>query len=101
MTKFYQRRDISLESINFHPRKLAILRDQEEECERLVGTLYTKGLTQKQVGEVFGDIYGEHYSKVSIFRMQDYLRRDVSEWLGSVSSFWEADERHQICRSRI
>ena len=34
---------------NFHPRILAILRDQEEECERLAGTLYTKGLTQEQV----------------------------------------------------
>ena len=40
---------------NFHPRILAILRDQEEECERLAGTLYTKGLTQEQVGEVFID----------------------------------------------
>ena len=66
---------------NFHPRILAILRDQEEECERLAGTLYTKGLTQEQVGEVFNDIYGEHYSKASISRMLDYLRRDVTEWL--------------------
>ena len=48
---------------NFHPRILAILRHQEDECERLAGTLYTKGLTQEQVGEVFQDIYGEHYSK--------------------------------------
>ena len=66
---------------NFHPRILAILRDQEEECERLAGALYTKGLTQEQVGEVFGDIYGEHYSKASISRMLEYLRRDVTEWL--------------------
>ena len=66
---------------NFHPRILAILRDQEEECERLAGTLYTKGLTQEQVGEVFADIYGEHYSKASISRMLDYLRKDVTEWL--------------------
>lgn len=60
---------------------MAILRDQEEECERLAGTLYTKGLTQEQVGEVFADIYGEHYSKASISRMLDYLRKDVTEWL--------------------
>ena len=66
---------------NFHPRILAILRDQEDECERLAGTLYTKGLTQEQVGEVFADIYGEHYSKASISRMLDYLRKDVTEWL--------------------
>ena len=74
---------------NFHPRILAILRDQEEECERLAGTLYTKGLTQEQVGEVFNDIYGEHYSKASISRMLDYLRKDVTEWLGrSLESYY-------------
>jgi len=66
---------------NFHPRILAILRDQEDECERLAGSLYTKGLTQKQVGEVFGEIYGEQYSKSSISRMLDYVRAEVSEWL--------------------
>ena len=66
---------------NFHPALLAVLRNQEEECERLAGTLYCKGLTQEQVSEVFEDIYGEHYSKASISRMLDYLRTDVSKWL--------------------
>lgn len=66
---------------NFHPAILAVLRSQEEECERLAGTLYSRGLTQEQVGEVFEDIYGEHYSKASISRMLDYLREDVSQWL--------------------
>lgn len=65
---------------NFHPQILAILRDQEE-CERLAGILYTKGLTQSQVGDVFEEIYGEHYSKSSISRMVDYVRSDVEEWL--------------------
>ncbi|MCH5237987.1 MAG: transposase, partial [Muribaculaceae bacterium] len=41
---------------NFHPQILAILRDQEEECEKLAGVLYAKGLTQSQVGDVFEDI---------------------------------------------
>ena len=35
---------------NFNLQVLAILRNQEEECDRLAGTLYTKGLTQEQVG---------------------------------------------------
>ena len=48
---------------NFHPQILAILRDQKEECDRLAGVLYTKGLTQEQVGDVFDRIYGQHYSK--------------------------------------
>lgn len=29
---------------NFHPRILAMLRNQEDKCERLAGTLYSKGL---------------------------------------------------------
>lgn len=66
---------------NFHSYILVILRNQEEECERLAGILYTKGLTQEQVGEVFNDIYGEHYSKAGISRMLDYMRRDVTDWL--------------------
>lgn len=42
---------------NFHPQIVAILRNQEEECDQLVGVLYTKGLTQEQVGDVFEQIY--------------------------------------------
>lgn len=66
---------------NFHPKILAILRDQEEECEKLAGSLYTKGLTQAQVGQVFDEIYGEHYSKSSISRMIEYVRKEVDSWL--------------------
>ena len=66
---------------NFHPQIPAILRDQEEECDRLAGVLYTKGLTQEQVGDVFEQIYGEHYSKSSISRMVACVRTQVSDWL--------------------
>lgn len=66
---------------NFHPRILAILRNQEEECDQLVGVLYTKGLTQEQVGDVFEQIYGQHYSKSSIGRMADSVRTQVNAWL--------------------
>ena len=64
---------------NFHPQILAILRNQEEECDRLAGVLYTKGLTQEQVGDVFEQIYGQHYSKSSISRMVDSVRTQVNE----------------------
>lgn len=67
---------------NFHPQILAFLKDQEEECDRLAGVLYAKGLTQSQVGDIFDEIYGEHYSKASVSRMIEYMRKDVSEWLG-------------------
>jgi len=66
---------------NFHPQILAILRNQEEECDRLAGVLYTKGLTQEQVGDVFDQIYGQHYSKSSISRMVECVRSQVNEWL--------------------
>lgn len=66
---------------NFHPQILAILRDQEEECDRLAGVLYTKGLTQEQVADVFAQIYGEHYSKSSICRMASCVRDQVARWL--------------------
>lgn len=66
---------------NFHPQILAILRDQEEECDRLAGVLYTKGLTQEQVGDVFDQIYGQHYSKSSISRMVECVRTQVTQWL--------------------
>ena len=66
---------------NFHPRILAILRNQEEECDRLARVLYTKGLTQEQVGDVFEHIYGRHYSKSSISRMVDSVRTQVNAWL--------------------
>lgn len=66
---------------NFHPMILALLRDQEVECEQLASSLYCKGLTQAQVGEVFGEVYGQHYSKSSISRMIEYLRADVEQWL--------------------
>ena len=52
---------------NFHPQISVILRDQEEECDRLAGGFYTKGLTQEQIGDIFEQIYGQHYSKASIF----------------------------------
>ena len=66
---------------NFHPQILAVLKNQEEECDRLAGALYSKGLTQSQVGDIFDEIYGEHYSKSSISRMIQYMREEVSEWL--------------------
>ena len=51
---------------------------REEDCERLAGSLYTKGLTQVQVSEVFKEFYGDHYSKVPVSRMLDYVRKDAA-----------------------
>ena len=47
---------------NFHPQILAILRDQEEECDRLAGVLYTKGLTQEQVSDFSATMVSGEYA---------------------------------------
>ena len=47
----------------------------------MAGVLYTKGLTQEQVGDVFEQIYGQYYSKSSISRMVDSVRTQVNAWL--------------------
>ena len=62
---------------NFHPRILAILRDQEEECDRLAGVLYTKGLTQEQVGDVFDEITP---SRASAGWSRVCVHRSTSGW---------------------
>jgi len=65
----------------FQPVILTMLRNQEEECERLIGSLYAKGLTTSQVSEIFEELYGEHYSKATISRMLDGIREEVAEWI--------------------
>jgi len=66
----------------FQPVILTMLRNQEEECERLIGSLYAKGLTTSQVSEIFEELYGKHYSKASISRMLDDIREEVEQWIG-------------------
>ena len=58
---------------HFHPQILAILRNQEEECDRLAGILYTKELRQERVSDVFDQIYGQRYSKSSISCMVECM----------------------------
>lgn len=57
----------------FYPRILALLRDQQGEIDRLVSSLYAQGLTQDQLGTVFEELYGHHYSPSSIGRMLGWM----------------------------
>jgi len=66
---------------NFYPVLLALLRDQEEESRKMAFSLYGAGLTTEQVGNIFGEIYGKHYSTSQISRMFEYARSDVQSWL--------------------
>ncbi len=66
---------------NFKPILLTLLKDQEEECRRIAFNLYGAGLTTEQVGELFEELYGRHYSTSSVSRMFDYAREEVHSWL--------------------
>jgi transposase-like protein len=66
---------------HFYPLILSILKDQEEEARKLAFSLYGNGLTEQQVGELFGELYGRSYSVSQISRMFDFSRKVVSEWL--------------------
>ncbi len=66
---------------NFYPLILALLKDEEEEAKKLAFSLYGKGLTTKEVGEIFGELYGKHYSTSQISRLFEDARELVKEWL--------------------
>lgn len=66
---------------NFYPKILAMLRAQQAETDRMVSALYGKGLTQNQIGDVFDELYGRHYSSSSISRMIEWMREEIGEWL--------------------
>lgn len=65
----------------FYPVILALLKNQEEEARNIAFHLYKSGLTTEQVGEVFNEIYGKHYSTSQVSRMFDTARDEVSLWL--------------------
>ncbi|WP_428833138.1 transposase [Porphyromonas macacae] len=48
----------------FYPSLPPIIRNEEdEEHNKLIFSLYSKGLTTEQVSSVFEDVYGKTYSK--------------------------------------
>lgn len=61
---------------NFYPIILGLLRNQEEEAKKIAFKLYGAGLTTEQVGELFGDIYGQTYSPVGCLIMQEKKFKD-------------------------
>lgn len=59
-----------------------MLKAQEEEAQKLVSSLYCSGLTTEQVGKIYEQFYGKHYSKSQIIRLLNPAREDVNAWLG-------------------
>ena len=65
----------------FKPVILGILDQQEEQIKELCFSLYGKGLTTRQIGNVIYDIYGQHYSRSSISRITDEFSDIIMSWL--------------------
>jgi transposase-like protein len=66
---------------NFYPMILALIKDQESESRNLAYELYSSGLTGEQIGGIFEQVYGQHYSKASVSNMMQTAREDVFQWL--------------------
>lgn len=74
---------------SFYPVVLGLLKNQEAEARAISFQLYKNGLTTEQVGEVFGEIYGKHYSTSQVSRMFDTARAEVKTWLArSLESYY-------------
>ena len=48
----------------------------------MVSSLYCSGLTTEQVGKIYEQFYGKHYSKSQVSRLLNTAREDVNAWLG-------------------
>ena len=66
---------------NFHPMLLGIIRSEEEEKARLFSSLYSKGLTTEQIGEISREIYGRHYSKRQVSLLARGCKSEIDAWL--------------------
>ena len=66
---------------DFYPVLLGILRDEDHERQKLVFSLYSKGLTTEQIGQVYHDVYGKHYSKSQVSFLMNEAREDAAIWL--------------------
>jgi putative transposase len=66
---------------DFYPILLATLRDENEERQKLIFSLYSKGLTTEQIGKIYDEVYGKHYSKAQISFLMNDAREEVNLWL--------------------
>ena len=66
---------------NSHPMLLGIIRSEEEEKSRLFSSLYSKGLTTEQIGEISQEIYGRYYSKQQVSFLARGCKSEIDAWL--------------------
>ena len=64
----------------FYPQLLAILKDQQEESLNIAFTLYQKGLTDSEIGEVLEQLYGKHYSRSRVSQIVNEVKDEIEMW---------------------
>jgi transposase-like protein len=64
----------------FYPLILGLVKNQEEELSKLAYNLYAKGLSVRDVSDVFNDLYGNSYSKSTISRMNQEFLEEAEQW---------------------
>lgn len=52
-----------------------------------MSSLYCSGLTTEQVGKIYEQFYGKHYSKSQVSRLLNTVHEDVNAWLGRKLDF--------------
>lgn len=64
----------------FYPVLLGLIKDQQEESLNLAFLLYQKGLTDSEIGDIFEQLYGKHYSRSRISQIVNNVREDIELW---------------------
>ena len=65
---------------HFYPTLLTIIKDQEEEVAKLAFSLYSKGLSTRDVSDIFETLYGDRYSKTTISRFNQSFMEELEDW---------------------
>jgi putative transposase len=66
---------------NFYPVLLSVIKAENEERFTLFSSLYRKGLTTAQIGDISDEVYGKHYSKSQVSFLMKEAKQETEIWL--------------------
>ena len=62
----------------FFPLILGLIREEDSEKNKLVTSLYTRGLTTEAITEIWEEMYGTSYSKSQISQLMTTSKQEVA-----------------------
>lgn len=65
---------------HFYPVLLTLIKEQEEELTELAFNLYSKGLSTRDVSDIFQKLYSGKYSKSTISRFNQEFIEELDNW---------------------